>query len=282
MTTPHQTRPDDAYEEGSVDGSQDWTESTIKAVLKGAPIGSFMNAQDTHNSEVKDPLNAKPDVQEIPINSAMWNTMDQREQPTFPRTQLISGTASGTASGGAGDGSHTHSLNRIPDYQPSGNGNDYLEIGFIRIQKNCTFTHAGFITGDSATFAGVNGCYLGVYRMQSNGDLTLLNTSSATSNLQSSITTQNTEHIFNLGITRNALQDEIYAVGILQDTGLFQTAASLMCTRVTDLSRPTSGLYPRKAYAYAGIYSAMPSSISEASLNYSGSTKLPFFYLREV
>ncbi|WP_330253155.1 hypothetical protein OG874_00620 [Nocardia sp. NBC_00565] len=285
MTAPDGGSPPGALGVGLFHALQTKTVDDAKAAMSGGIVGAVTGAEEQLDDEVKTPLAGKPDVEEIPINSAIWHSMNQKEQATFPRASLVKVVNSTTGSS-SGTGSHSHSVSQyatIPDYQPSGNGNDFLEIGFIRVTKDCQFSHAGFITGDSATFAGITGAYLGVFRMNaSTGALTLLNTATATSNLKASITTQNTEHIFNLGVTVTASQDEVYAVGVLQDTSAFQSAASLMCTRITDISRDTGGLFPRKQYCYSGTYAAIPSSIAEASLNYSASTKLPFYYLREI
>ncbi|MBF6133521.1 hypothetical protein IU501_10970 [Nocardia otitidiscaviarum] len=284
MTTPNlpgEDPPAGSLGVGLFRTLQDKSVEDAKSVMSGGILGAFEHTQDTLHDEYNQPISEKPGVQEIPMNSVLWQTMDPREHSTFPRAQLMGGAAAGTASGGSGDNSHSHSLNRVPDYQPSGNGSDYLEIGFIRIPKDCTLYQAGFITGDSQTFLDVAGAYLGVFRMDPvTGDLTLLNTDSATLNIKSSITNTNTEHRFTLGLDIEALQDEIYAVGVLQDTTLIQTAASIMCTRMTDLYRSETA-YPRKNYAYAGTYASIPATIAESSLRYDSSTKLPFFYLRE-
>lgn len=286
MTAPDGSSPPGSLGVGLFRPLQLKTEGDAKAAMSGGIMGAVGGAEEQLDDEVKTPLAGKPDVEEIPINSAIWHSMNQKEQATFPRSQLVKVVNSTTGSGGGGTSAHSHSVSQyatIPDYQPSGNASDYLEIGFIRISKDCQFDHAGFITGNSATFLGVNGAYLGVFRMNaSTGALTLLNTTTAAQNLQSSITTANTEHIFNLGVTVTAEQNEVYAVGVLQDTGSFQSAASLMCTRITDLSRDSGSIYPRKAYCYSGTYNSIPTSIAESALNYSASTKLPFYYLREV
>lgn len=285
MTAPDGASPAGSLAVGLFHALQTKTVDEAKAAMSGGIMGAVDDAEAQLDDEVKTPLAGKPDIEEVPIDSTMWQTMNPREQSTFPRSQIVQLVNTSTGSGGSGTAAHTHTVSqfaKIPDYQPSGNGTDFLEIGYIRISKNCSFTHAGFITGDSATFAGVGGAYLGVFKMETSGNLTLLNTSTATLNLQSSITTQNTEHIFNLGITHAALQNEVYAVGILQDTNAFQSAASMLAIRISDLTRDASSVYPRKAYCYAGTYASIPSSITESSLNYTASTKLPFFYVREV
>lgn len=227
-------------------------------------------------------INSKAALTAVPISSPLWHSMTRNEESTFPRSTLNFGAASGTASGGSGDTSHSHSLNRVPDYQPSGNNNDFLEIGFIRISVDSTTSKVGFITGDSATFAGITGAYLGFFRQESNGNLTRLN-SNHTSNFASSITNTNTEFIFDLGTTVTMLQDEIYAIGIIQDTSIIQTAASLMRTTQTNLNRAATGLYPRKGYAYAGPYNTglIPATIAESSLQYDASTKIPFYFIQK-
>lgn len=268
-------------------GLQTKTVDEMKATMSGGVMGAFEHVQDTTHEEITIPLDGKPDVQEVPIDSTLWHTMNQKEQATFPRADLVRAVRNRSEST-SGDGFHSHPIQQyvaIPDYQPSGNNTDYLELGFIRISKDCQFSHAGFITGDSATFLDVLGAYLGVFKMNpTTGDLTLLNTATRTQNLKSFITTTNTEHIFNLGGVFTALQNEVFAVGVIQDTSVVQTAASLMCNRITDLNRDTSTARPRKAYAYAGPYETglIPLTIPESSLGWNASNKLPFFYLREV
>lgn len=285
MTAPDGASPPGSLAVGLFRDLQTKTVDEMKSTMSGGVMGAFEHVQDTTHSEITEPLAEKPNVEEVPIDSTLWQTMHPREQSTFPRSQLISGTAANTASGGSGDSSHSHNLNRIPDYQPSGNNNDFLEIGFIRVSKDISFNAAGFITGDSATFAGVTGAYLGVFRMNpTTGDLTLLNTATRTFNLRDHITNTNTEHIFTLGETFTAEQNEVLAIGLIQDTSVVQTPASVMCTRITDLNRDTSTARPRKQYCYAGPYNTglIPLTIAESSLNYSASTKLPFYYVREV
>lgn len=290
MTTPGQGAPDGAFSiaaPGAYQYAQTMNESTAKAIISNGVVGSFQDAQDTHNTNVVTPLGQKANVTDVPVNSAIWQSMNKAEQGTFPRANIVLVTASvtGSATVSSTPSSHTHSINQyavVPDYQPSGSGTNYLEIGFIRITKNCTFSNAGFITGNASTFAGITACYIGVFQMNATtGDLTLLNTGTAGSDISSSVTLKNTEHLVSLGMTQTALQDETYAVGLLQITNSFQTAASIMATRTTDLSRDTTSAYPQKQYAYAGTYSAMPTTISQSSLNYSASTKLPFYYVRE-
>lgn len=228
-------------------------------------------------------INSKAALTAVPIDSPLWHSMTRNEESTFPRSTLNFGAASSTASGGSSStSSHSHSLNRVPDYQPSGNNNDYLEIGFIRISVDSTTSKVGFITGDSNTFAGITGAYLGFFRQESNGNLTRLN-NNHTANFKDSITQQNTEFVFDLGTTVTMLQGEVYAIGIIQDTSVIQTAASLMRTTQTDLNRAATGLYPRKGYAYAGPYSngLIPATIAESSLNYDASTKIPFFFIQK-
>ena len=103
------------------------------------------------------------------------------ESPRRLRTRLAS-TAAGTSSGGSsGGGSHSHGLGQIPDYQPAGQGNNYVEIAFIKATKTRSYSQVGFITGDSQTFAGIQNAYIGVYLVNpTTGNLTLCNTSSAT------------------------------------------------------------------------------------------------------
>ncbi len=288
MTAPDGGSPPGSMAVGLFRGLQTKSVDEMKSTMSGGVMGAFEHLQGTAHETYNDPLAEKPSIEQVPIDSTMWHTMSPKEQATFPRAQLVKLVRNATNSGGSGDTAHTHGIQQfatVPDYQPSGNNSDFAEIGFIRISKDCAFNKAGFITGDSATFLDVTGAYLGVYRMDPDtGDLTMLNTGTYTTNLKSAITSTNTETLVGLGGTFTAVQNEVIAVALVQDTSVVQTAASIMCARITDLNREASTARPRKAYAYAGPYTTglLPTYLAEADQNFSASTKLPFFYLREV
>lgn len=225
--------------------------------------------------------NSKPSITQIPVGSALWGSINSNEDSTFPRASLNFGSASGTSSGGSSTAApHTHGLGVTPDYKPAGNGADTIEIGYIRCTMDRTYTIAGFITGGSATWAGITHAFLGVYLVDpTTGNLTLLNPTSAAVDISSSITTANTEQRFSLGYTINAHQGDIFAVALLQVTSVVQTCASLMQTSLTDISPPVVQ-FPRKNYCYVASQTSMPSTITESSLNYGSSTKIPFMVLR--
>lgn len=223
----------------------------------------------------------KPSLTQIPIGSTLWASLGIGEDATFLRTSLSFGSASSSSSGGSSTASaHTHPLGAIPQYQPAGNGSNTIEIGYIRASRDRTYTTAGFITGGSATFAGITGAYLGVFFVNpTTGALTLLNTTSAATNIASAITTTNTQQSFSLGYTISASQGDTFAVALLQVTSILQTCASLMDTTLTALGASSSAVVPQANYCYASPYTAMPSSIAAAALNYGASTKLPFYFL---
>lgn len=244
-------------------------------------ITGFIPGSGDAKQKLAGVINSKAALTAVPIDSPLWHSMSRDEETTFPRSTLNFGAASSTSSGGSTTANaHTHGLGQVPDYQPSGNNTDYLEIGFIRISVDASTSKIGFITGNNNTFAGITGAYVGFFSQASNGNLTLLNPTTAATNIKSSITQQNTEFVFDLGLTIDMLQGEVYAIGILQDTSVIQTAASLMRTTQTNLNRASSGEFPRKGYAYAGTYSSMPSSITEANLHYDASTKIPFYFIQ--
>lgn len=256
----------------------------IKNVTGGfIDLTGIFNDLNNTATTAQETANSKPSVQQIPIDSPLWKTLDANEESTFPRANLSFGSSSGTNSGGSGTSSHSHGLGRVPDYQPSGNGNNFAEIGFIRIAKDSFLDVVGIMTGDSATFAGIGAAYVGVYKQDDvTGDLTLINTGTANTNRKGSLTSTNTESRFSMGITIDAKQNEVYAIAVLQITNLVQTPGSLMRTSLTDVNRNVAGAYPQKAYAYAGTYSSLPSTISQSSLAYDASTKIPFYFLRRV
>lgn len=225
--------------------------------------------------------NGKPSLTQIPIGSALWNSLGSGEDSTFPRASLSFGSASSSSSGGSSTAApHTHPLGSIPQYQPAGNGSNTIEIGYIRASRDRTYTNAGFITGGSATFAGISGAYLGIFFVDpTTGNLTLLNTTSAATNIASSITTTNTQQSFAMGYTISAHQGDIFAVALLQVTSVLQTCASLMDTTLTTLGASSSSVIPQANYCYAAGYTAIPSTLAASALNYGASTKLPFYFL---
>lgn len=229
-------------------------------------------------------LRTKPGVHEIPIHSPLWQTMSRDEEPTFPRANLNFGSAPGTASGGGSGNAHTHDLSRVPDYQPAGNGNDCLEIGFIRIAKDATVDGVGLITGDSATFLGIQSAYVALFKQDpGTGNLTNVDTAFSAIDRKSSLTSKLTESVFTLTTPIQVYQDEVYGVGVLQNTTLLQTPGALVRTSLVRMNRSGAGLYPRLPYCYVGPgLDTVPATIAESSLRYDESNKLPFYYLRRV
>lgn len=258
------------------------TADDAKEAMSGGVLGAALISEEVLKLNVKDPIEERPTFTQTPVNIALWAGMDPKEHATVPRSQLIHGTAARTSTG---TDTGSRQLNVIPDYQPSGNNTDWAEIGFIRVQRDADLRYVGFMTGDSQTFAGISGAYLGVYSVNTTtGLLTRLTNTLAATNIKSLITDTNTETRFDMGLTIEASQDDVFAVVLLQDTTAIQTAASLMCVRITELNRYDSGAYPRRPYAYAGPspMSSLPSTISAANQHWDSSTKLPFFYLREA
>ncbi|WP_040814653.1 hypothetical protein [Nocardia concava] len=282
MTAPGGATPPGSLGVGLFRAMQMKTVDEAKATMSGGIMSAFEGLQDTAHDEYNTPISERPKIVDVPINSTLWTSMDPKEQATFARSQLTNGAASSTSTGGSSTASpHVHNMSQIPQYVPAGSGFNGLEIGFIRITKDCKLDMAGFCSGGSLTWLGINAAYLGVYRMNpANGNLTLLAPAAAAIDIKSNITATNTEHRFSLGVTIDAHQDEVYAVATLQVTGFGQNCASLLATTITDMNRANSSLYPRKNYAYANSYSSMPATIAESDLHWDHSTKLPFYYLR--
>ncbi|WP_109523657.1 MULTISPECIES: hypothetical protein [Nocardia] len=280
MTYPVGEPDDDAaYRWGSGFGF-DMTEDTAISIMTGGISLAMGRARSNFVDHVEDPLSTKPSLSQIPVGSPLWQTILANEDSTFPRSQLTYGAASATSSGGSGDSSHTHRMGATPQYKPAGNGGNTLEIAYISAAKNRTYTEVGFITGDAVTFLGIQKFVIGVFSVnRTTGALTLLNPISAAVDLKGSMTATNTEYRFNLGTVITAAQNDIFGVGLLQVTNAFQTCSSLMCTTLTDLNPPVT-MFPRKNYCYFGSTTTIPSTITESSLNYGSSDKLPFLVLR--
>ena len=76
--------------------------------------------------------NGKPSMEQILMISSLWMSINDDGDSIF-RANLSNGAAAGTSLGGSsGGGSHSHGLGQIPDYQPVGQGNNYVEIAFIK------------------------------------------------------------------------------------------------------------------------------------------------------
>jgi len=285
VTAPNQPTPDGAIPVGGFRSFQLMTENDAKSAMKGGVLGSFGNAQNTHNDQVKTPIGERPKFTQTPINMSLWGTMNPKEHSTVPRSLLISGTASGTATGGSGDNSHSHSLNRIPDYQPDGNNIDEGECGFIRLTRDAKLKYVGLATGDSNNWFGIQAAFIGVYSVnQDTGLLTLLTPTLAASDIKGQILTSNTEFAFDMGVTIDGKQDDVYAVITLQDTTLVQTTGALMCARVTKTGRWNGNQHPPFQYCYTDVTSGdrLPSSIPAANQYWNNNPMtVPFYFLRE-
>jgi hypothetical protein len=255
----------------------------LLSMLDNATGGVFnLDALADSLNQTNNTAESKPDIEDLAVFNPLSNGINLDEDTTFDRSQLTFGASSGTAGGGSGDSTHTHSLSRIPDYQPAGGGSDMMEIAFIRARKTRTYTQVGFATGDAATMFDIEGAFLGVYSMDATtGLLTLLTPALASANIKGSVTTANKEFRFPMGVTINAAQGDIFAVALCQKTGFLQNCASLLCSTATQITNP-NGEFPSKPYGYrdlSGVGGVLPTTLAHADINFGASTKLPFFVL---
>lgn len=267
---------------GVVDGINQFI-ADLLSMLDNATGGIFnLDALADSLNQTNTTAESKPDVEDLAVFNPLSNGINLDEDTTFDRSQLSFGAASGTSSGGSGDTSHSHTLGRIPDYQPAGGGSDMMEIAFIRARKTMTYTQVGFATGDSATMFDIQGAFLGVYSMnKTTGLLTLLTPALASADIKGSVTTANKEFRFPMGVTINAQQGDIFAVALCQKTGPLQNCASLLCSTATQITNP-NGEYPSKPYGYrdlSGVGGVLPATLNHSDINFGASTKLPFFVL---
>lgn len=204
------------------------------------------------------------------------------EDATFPRAMLTHGAASETNWGGGA--SHSHGLGQIPQYKPVGNGSDMMEIGYIRATKRKTYRYVGFATGGAATLAGIEAAYISVFSVDvSTGAATELTSTLGDTDIKGSVTTQNKEFRFDMGVDIEAEPGDVFAVCLLQQTNIIQTCANLLCTTLTGITNGATGQqYPAKNYGYIDRSSSspkIPSSFTHANVNYGSSEKIPFFLL---
>ncbi|BAD58754.1 hypothetical protein [Nocardia farcinica] len=282
MTAPNQPTPDGSIELGAFRALQTSTAEDVQASLKAGAKVSFTKAQNDHNSEVKEPIAQRPTFAQTPVDMAMWSTMNPKEHCSFPRSQLIGGTAGSTGSGGSGDNPHSHNLTQTPDYQPDGNEG---ECAFIRMQRDAKLRHVGFATGDNATFLGVTRAHIGVYKCdQVTGTLTLLTPALAAANIQPQVTTQLTEFLFDMGVTITAKQDEIYAVILLQIVSGLQAPGSYLGARIKKTGRWNGTKFPYYQYCWTDVASGgvLPSSLPAVNQHWNNDPMtVPFVFLRE-
>lgn len=224
---------------------------------------------------------SKPNLEDIPLAQPISTAIGVDEDATFDRSQLSFGAAALT-SAETGPGFHIHPLQAVPDYDPIGGGADIMEIAFIRCSRKRQYTMVGFGTGDSLTISGIEAAYIGVYSMDpSTGDITLLTPTLAATDIKASVTTANKEFRFATGVTIDANQGDTFAVALLQKTGAFQTCASILCTTSTQIANP-SGQFPTKPYGFnvrTSSGSNLPSTLAHSAIDFSVSTKLPFYVL---
>lgn len=239
-----------------------------------ALITGFVPGAGDAKQKLAGVINSKAAVTAVPIDSPYWGAENKNEIYTFPRSALNYGAASGTDSA-SGDGSHSHSLSQLPQYKPPGNGGQSLELAFMRLPKDMPITQLGFITGGSLTALGLVDFFMGVYKVNlTTGDLTLMNPASATVDQQDAVDFTNTEFRMNLGVTINGLQNEVYAVALLQRTSITQTCMSLACQTSNDVNRNSTSIHPRKPYAYVESANSLPATILYSQISWNASTKV--------
>lgn len=275
-------------EDGDYDDLGTWVSTLLDAAALVAGIADFVNGLIALLTGV--PV-IGDDVEKLAgtINAKQLGvplsfSINPDEDATFPRAMLTHGAASGTNSGGSGDTSHSHGLGQIPQYKPAGNGSDMLEIGYIRATKRKTYRYVGFGTGGAATLAGIEAAYISVFSIDiSTGAATELTSTLGDTDIKGSVTTQNKEFRFDMGVDIEAEPGDVFAVCLLQQTSIIQTCANLLCTTLTDITNGATGQqYPAKNYGYIDRSSSspkIPSSFTHANINYGSSEKIPFFLL---
>lgn len=220
--------------------------------------------------------NSKPDITAIPIDQ-LSNSALELEDLSIGRGFMTYGAATRTSTGTS---TGSRDLNVIPDYQPAGGGNDFLELTAVRARIDRHYTYVIFGTGNSNTFAGITAAYLSVFHMSpSTGDITNITPGLSTYDIRFLITTQNKEFHVPLGVEEfDALQGEIFYIGLIQVTGIGQNCASLLASTATLVTNP-GGQFPTTTYAYndrTGSGTKMPLTLAESALNTSSSRKTPF------
>lgn len=282
MTSPNESNPGGALNPTRPGAFETWrteTESSIydksKAPIVG-PTGSATRAQEDI---------AATDGNVIPSGTGLWQTFTRNADSTFPRI-MLEPLPQSTASGGGhscSDASHSHAphshginMTAPPDYQPDGNGANYVELGYLETTKDRKYQRVTFGTGNSVTLLGITAMYACAYLMnRTTGDLTLM---AATGNITTSVGDTNTEYTFNLPAAVDALKSDIWAVGILQVTNSTQTCKSILAKPTWQMTAPP-GFKPASLYAIsAGGHTSPPASIAYGSLTF-GTARVPYYAL---
>ncbi|WP_433660806.1 hypothetical protein ACQPW1_00505 [Nocardia sp. CA-128927] len=274
MTQPDGANPNGAHNPTRPGSFEEWrnlTEASIYDKSKAPIVGGSGSATRAQQDI------AATDRNVIPSGAGLWNAYVRNADPTFPRI-LLTPTATSTGSAGSsGGGSHSHSItfDDPPDYQPAGHGSNFTELGFIECSKDRAYSRITFGTGNSVTALGINAMYAMVYLMsETTGDLIL---KAATGDIKDTITATNREYTLTLPSTYAALKSEVWAVGLLQVTGLVQTCKSILARSVWPMT-PPPGVRPYALYAYAPASSTPLTSISYSSLTFDAGF-IPYYAL---
>ncbi|WP_378735431.1 hypothetical protein [Nocardia brasiliensis] len=275
MTQPDGANPAGAHNPTRPGSFEEWrteTEASIYDKSKAPIVGTSGSATRAQRDL------AATDGNVIPNGGGLWQTFTRNADSTFPRIMLEPQLNSSTGSGGSGDTSHSHSMgaSQPPDYQPEGHGASYVELGFIECTKDRKYERVTFGTGNSVTAFGINAMYACAYLMNpSTGNLSLM---AATGDITAAVADTNREYTFTLPAALDALKAEIWAVGLLQVTGLGQTCKSILSKRVWAMVGPP-GFKPAALYARsAGGQTAPPATIAYSSLTF-GTSRVPYYAL---
>lgn len=281
MTQPDGANPAGAKNPTRPGAFYEWqheTEASIydksKAPIVG-PTGSATRAQRDI---------AATDGNVIPSGTGLWQTFTRNADATFPRI-MLEPVVTGTGSAGGhscSDAFHSHAGHSHPaetgppDYQPDGNGANFVELGFIETTKDRKYQRVTFGTGNSVTLLGVTALYACAYLMDpSTGDLALM---AATGNITTSVGDTNREYTFDLPAAVDALKSDIWAVGLLQVTNSTQTCKSILAKPTWAMVAPP-GFKPGALYGIsAGGHTSPPLSIAYSSIDF-GSTLVPYYAL---
>lgn len=282
MTQPDGANPAGAHNPTRPGSFEEWrteTESSIYDKSKAPIVGTTGSATRAQRDL------ARTDGNVIPSGTGLWQTFTRNADSTFPRI-MLEPLPQSTSSGGGHSCSdaahshagHSHSINMSapPDYQPDGNGANYVELGFIETTKDRRYSRVTFGTGNSVTLLGVTALYACAYLMDdTTGNLTLM---AATGNITTSVGDTNREYTFDLPAPVDALKSDIWAVGILQVTSPTQTCKSILAKPTWQMVGPP-GFKPASLYAIsAGGQTSPPATIAYSSLTF-GTTRVPYYAL---
>lgn len=251
-----------------------------KAAAEAAKAVTKVDNQGTIIGTIETTVDNKADELAIPTNMPYWTSVNQLEDPSFPR--ILLNRAPKLVTTGASSGKYTSLkmfstsndggmiyVSHSPFYSPA---KGVAEVAIIRAPRARSYSNLSFIIG-----AVSNPCqfYVAAYRMDSVGDF---RKQFVSEDLTPTITTQKTQLSVAFDADKITEAGQTWAVVILQ-TGN-GNVRPLGGVEMDDILAPPLA-YPPRMSATRGGLSALPATLERNTLDFLGTTWVPWVSLGE-